>query len=112
LLEKAGSSDYDEANKFARAVPDFDTELAEAITEEQSLMLVAAVARAAEWGAFGARSLRGNRFSGLPALRAKARAFAQAKPKATAEILTAAHVNETAAEFIASHLDPIADDED
>jgi len=110
ILERAGSGDFDTANKFAKAAPDLDEALAVELDDKEALQVVVAIARAARYGAFSAKSINNNKFNGLPELKGKALKYLAAKPKASATLLKAGGLDETAAEFVEDHLTEDDDD--
>lgn len=71
-LDRAGSSDFSTANRFARVLPELDAPLREVLTPLQALSLLVNVWDAAETGAWQARALRSQKFAGVPELRAAA----------------------------------------
>lgn len=79
LIERAGSSTFDTANEFARAVEDIDDVLSKTLTNEEAFKLICAVIRAADWGAFTSKDLVGRKFSSIPNIRGMARAYATKK---------------------------------
>lgn len=83
--EKAGSSDYDTANHFSRNLKDLDQYLPQSITDEQAFLLLVNVLRSADWGAWGAKSLRDSKFSSIPEIRKKAIDFANSDNQAAKE---------------------------
>lgn len=105
VLERAASADFDVANKFAKALPDMDENLAEALSEEEALKVVAAVAKAARIGAFNSRTLDRGRFLGAPCLRERALNFLIKKPKSGRGVLEQYGFDDTAAAFRKEHLE-------
>ncbi|KKC98822.1 hypothetical protein [Photobacterium halotolerans] len=85
LIKNAESSDFDTANEFARAIEDMDDPVAEVLTNEQAFQLVVAVIVAANWGAFGSKSLVKTKFSATPRICAKARRYTKTMRKAARE---------------------------
>lgn len=75
LLANAGSSDFATANAMASVLESLDTDLSQALSEEQVFQLIVAVLKAADWNAFASQGLRNSRFAGMPALRAMASAY-------------------------------------
>ena len=110
LLERAGCGDFDTANKFAKAAPDLDEALAQELDDKEALQVVIAIARAASYGAFSAKSVINNKFNSLPDIKAKALKYLTAKPKSSATLLKAAGLDEKATEFVESHLTEDDDD--
>lgn len=73
LLSKAGSSQYDTANRFARGLPDYEAELASILTDDEALRVLAAVQQAGIWGAWGAKALQSSYYERVPSLKKKAK---------------------------------------
>jgi hypothetical protein len=106
LLKKAGSGQFDTANAFASAAVDLDEALAPLFTNEMCFSLLVAVIRAAEIGAYGAQSLSSSTFGSLPALRGKAKTFAEThEPEAEAIVSAKLHQNIKAKAFISQYFD-------
>lgn len=105
LIAKAGSSDFGTANSFANAVESLDGSLGEILTNEQSLQLIVAIIKAANWGAWSAKAAASAKFAGVPTLRSKALAYIAAN-EATAAALIEAKLGESKpmSEFVAAHL--------
>ncbi|MFN3509202.1 MAG: hypothetical protein ACK4ZU_17125 [Allorhizobium sp.] len=74
-LEKAGSSLFDKANRFAEVLKDLDDELAEVISEREAFELLQAVTKAADFGAWTSERIASRKFSASPKLREKAKAY-------------------------------------
>lgn len=87
LLAKAGSTNFDTANSFSNAAEALDVSLGEVLTDEQSLQLIVAIMKAANWGAWSAKAAVSAKFAGVPALRAKAVAFIIANEAAAASLI-------------------------
>jgi len=75
IYSKAGSSDFDTANYFARNCYDIADDLDLIFSEKDSYLLVLQVIKAADWGAFGSRDMRKSQFGSIPKIRDKARTF-------------------------------------
>ncbi|MGF1788921.1 hypothetical protein L4D00_24345 [Photobacterium swingsii] len=75
LYSKAGSSDFDTANYFARNCYDIADDLDVILTEKDSFVLVLHVIKAADWGAFGSKDMRKAKFGSMPKIRDKARSY-------------------------------------
>ena len=105
LIAKAGSSDFGTANSFANAVESLDGSLGEILTNEQSLQLIVAIIKAANWGAWSAKAAASAKFAGVPTLRSKALAYIAAN-EATAAALIEAKLSESKpmSEFVAANL--------
>lgn len=105
LIAKAGSTDFATANSFSNAVEALDTSLGEMLTDEQSLQLIVAIIKAANWGAWSAKAAVSTKFSGVPTLRKKAIAFIAAN-EAAAATLVEEKLSETKpmSEFVAANL--------
>ncbi len=86
LQAAAGSSVFEEANAFARAVPELDEPLSALTSEQEALKLILAILNAAEYGAFAARDLKNDRFAAIPRLTRKALDFADAHPERAAAL--------------------------
>lgn len=75
LMAKAGSSDFEVANKFARTCYTIIDELDAILTDQNAFKLIVNLLMAASWNAFGAKDLRNAKFQSMPAIRDKARAL-------------------------------------
>lgn len=87
LLETAGSSDFATANSFSNAVDSLDVALGEILSDEQSLQLIVAIMKAANWGAWSAKAKASSKFAEVPILRSKAITFINANEKAAAALI-------------------------
>jgi hypothetical protein len=87
-LAHASHSQWDQSNPFAAALPAMDGALAVALSDEDAFRIVAAVARGADWNGFGPMELANGKFTSVPALKAKAVAFAAANPTSAAAVVT------------------------
>lgn len=106
LRKKAGSSTFDIANEFARAIEDIDGPVAEVLSDEQAFQLVVAAISAADWGAFGAQSLVKTKFAATPKICAKALRHTKSKKKAAREYFQDKLTSElNLAEFVDKYLD-------
>ncbi|MEZ7204774.1 hypothetical protein [Pseudoalteromonas sp. DY56-GL79] len=85
VCKKAGSSDYNTANDLSRNIHDADAYLSKSLTDEQAFILISNILQAAEWGAWGAQSLRDSKFSSVPEMKAIAINYIDAN-KATAKV--------------------------
>lgn len=94
LISKAGSTNYDTANEFARTLPSFDKGLSKLITDRQAFQIAVGVIKASEGGAFNAQDITSDKFSSAPEVKAKAKAFA------------------TSPESVATNFDGLADPSD
>ncbi len=103
-LERAASSQWDTSNPFARAVPALDVPLAGMTTDEQAFRLLASVKKGAEWNGRGPMALANNSFGTLPALKAKAQAFAAGNPAHASAALAERGVSTGYAQFLAENL--------
>ncbi|MCP3400500.1 hypothetical protein [Bradyrhizobium sp. CCGB20] len=81
-LEKASNSQWDVSNPFAEALPAMDSALADVLSDEDAFRLVAAVVRGADWNGFGPIEIAKGKFVNMPAVKAKAIAFASVNPAA------------------------------
>ena len=72
LLAKAQSSDFGTANSISSALGSLDKPLSAIVSNEQAFQLLAAVSKAAAWGAWDAKGLANSRFGATPLLRAMA----------------------------------------
>ncbi|TDU28908.1 hypothetical protein DFR24_3288 [Panacagrimonas perspica] len=105
LFENAGSSTFDIANAFAVSVSRIDGVLASAITNEKAFHFVVAVCRAADWNAYSSKDLVSKKFVTVPAVRAKAISYLNAKKKtAKAYLETQLSIDMKASAFVAAHL--------
>jgi len=86
LKKAAGSSEFETANAFARAVPELDEALAGLLDDVEALEILVGVLEAARTGAFAARDLKNTRFAALPNLVEKAARFAVREPDRAGEI--------------------------
>lgn len=82
LCKKAGSSDFDTANYLSRNIKDVDTHLSKSLSGEQAFILIANILKAAEWGAWGAQSLRDSKFSSIPKTKVIAISYVEANETA------------------------------
>ena len=103
-LARGSSSQWDESNPFAAAVPALDAPLAALITDAQAFQLLAAIMNGAEWSGHGPRALVNSSFDTLPALKGKAQSFAAADPAGAAAALAGRQVNIDFATFVSDHL--------
>lgn len=111
-LERAGSTDFGSANRFASVLPDIDEPLAEAFKGADVLRVLAAVCDAAETGAWKARGLRSSRFATAPKSRDKAAQEIKSKPTGSAKIIKDAGLQCTPAKFAKSYLTPEEPEDD
>jgi hypothetical protein len=88
-VKRAGSSDFNEANSFAAAIPDLDHFLPTLISMEQAFQLVVEICRASEIGAFTAQDLQQGKFLATPQLRLLAGRYAAESPGAADKIVVA-----------------------
>ncbi len=75
LLDKAGSSDFNTANYFARHAYEIADDLDLILDERNSFKLILQVVSSGDGGSFGANDMRKARFSSIPKIRDKARAY-------------------------------------
>ena len=87
-LARAKSTQFAISNAFAAAVSALDAPLAGLTTDEQAFTLLAAVMKGADWGGHVPTALVNSSFNSLPALKGKARSFADANPAGAASALT------------------------
>lgn len=102
---QAANSQFDASNAFAALLPGMDCSLAAVSTDEEAFRMLAAVARGADWGGYGAIELASAKFKALPDLRAKGEAFLAAKPAVAAKALEEAGFWEGMAKFVAKYVD-------
>ncbi len=105
LIAKAGSSDFATANALSISVELLDSSLAEVLSELQSLELIVAIIKAAEWGAWSAKSNVSSKFARIPTLRTKAIAFTISNEEdASAIVLAKLEETRPINEFVATYL--------
>jgi len=110
ILDHAGSNDFDIANRFAKAAPGLDEGLAAKLRDREAFQVIAAIAKAAEDGAYSARNVRRQKFETVPELKAKAELYLAAKPKGATTILTDLGLETTGKAFTTDHLTVEDDD--
>lgn len=111
FMSRAGSSEFSIANRFAKALPDLDDHLSEALSGREALALLAQVWNAADTGAWSANAVRKVKFSTVPELRAAAAKEIDKGGKKATEIL--AKIGQTPSDFKANWLtDDESDDDD
>jgi len=110
LLETAGSSDFATANSFSNAVDSLDVALGEILSDEQSLQLIVAIMKAANWGAWSAKAKASSKFAEVPILRSKAITFINANETAAAALIQD-RLGETKpmSEFVSANLEDEAE---
>jgi hypothetical protein len=75
LIEKAGSNDFNTANKFVKNADDIEKTMVSALLPIEAFRLLVNVIRAAEIGAFSAIDMRNSHFGAVSKLREKANEF-------------------------------------
>jgi molybdopterin converting factor small subunit len=85
--EQAGSTQFDEANRAAKAVGELDDAIGKKLSEEQAFRIVTAVMKAAANNAFDAMSLRDGKFKAAPKVRACAARYGIASPVKAKKVL-------------------------
>jgi hypothetical protein len=103
-LDRASSSQWATSNPFAIAAPAMDGPLANAATDEQAFSILAAIVRGAEHSGNAPSALANSAFSKLPALKAKAKAYATANPDPAATILSTRNVIDDLPTFVSTYL--------
>jgi hypothetical protein len=108
---QASHSQFDVSNAFAALLPGMDTALETVSTDEDAFRLLAAVAKGADWGSYGAIELASNKFKELPELRKKGLAFLAAQPLDAAKAVEEAGLWDGMAKFLAKYIneDPQAE---
>jgi len=108
---QASHSQFDVSNAFAALLPGMDSALALVSTDEDAFRLLAAVARGADWGGYGAIELGSNKFKTLPDLRKKGVAFLAADATDAAKAVEEAGLWDGLAKFEAKYIndDPQAE---
>jgi hypothetical protein len=104
-VDQASSSQWSESNPFAYAVEALDKPLADRISDEQALQLIAAIVRGAHWKGHGPAGIVNDSFNSIPLLKAKAKSFTIAHEAEATKVLKTQHVDEDCAAFIAEHLE-------
>lgn len=102
--DRAASSQWNTSNPLAWALPALDAPLAAASSGEDAFALLVAVKKGAEWKGNGPAALANDAFRTLPALKAKAYAFAMANPSAAATIHSGQHLDVAYATFLSDYL--------
>lgn len=92
IVDRAGSSSFEEANEFSIYLPDIDEEFAKAFEAEDAFRVVSAVLRAAETGAFRAKDVRASSFKDCSEIKKKAAIFADENEQKAKKLLVDAGV--------------------
>lgn len=101
---RAASSQWDTSSYFAGGAPALDTPLGLNVTDARALTLLASVARGADWNGFAAMGLANGKFTTLPLLKRKAKAFATNSPADAQAAITSVGLNLTIADFEEKYL--------
>ncbi|MDF3415786.1 MULTISPECIES: hypothetical protein [unclassified Sulfitobacter] len=103
-LEDAGSSTFDIANAFAKALPEVDEAAKTILTPKDSFEIIVAVCRAADTGAWSAKSVQKSKFSDCPELVHSAREYAKKNKESAKKKVVSALLATNLKEFLAENL--------
>ena len=105
-VDKAGASEFGDANRLAELLPDIDSTLAELGDDHLAFSVLASINSAAESGAWTSQTLRSARFGSTPALREKAIRYADEHEAEADKLLDELYASMSAAKFVEQHLTP------
>ena len=100
--KNAGSSTFDVANKFAGSIQEIDLAVGTLVSDQDAFEIVVAVAQAADWNAFEAKSLIKSKFSDAPKLMDSAKKYISDQRKKAENLVTTKSVAESLEEFVAT----------
>jgi hypothetical protein len=103
-LEHASSAEWTESNHFAQAVGGLDKPLADRISDEQALQLVAAIVRGGYWKGHGRIGIIDDSFNSIPLVKLKVKCFAIEHEAEAKSVLEAQHIDKDCAAFSAEYL--------
>ena len=99
ILRRARSSQFDTANPAAKAIIVFDKTIGTKISLPKAFRLLAAVTKAAEYGAWSAVDLRDNKFAQARDLKGRSASFAENSEVEARNIVEEFGLNQSFEEF-------------
>lgn len=103
-LEDAGSSTFEIANAFAKALPEVDEGANTILEPKDSFEIIAAVCRAADTGAWSAKAVQNSKFSDCPELVHSAREYAKKNKESAKKKVVSLSLATNLKEFLVENL--------